>query len=71
MYCIIFPGVAPHTSSIPGNSMEPRYVQITREAYEERRERMADRIKSMITYAISSRCRQQMLLEYFGEKSRL
>lgn len=25
--------------------MEPRYVQITREAYEERRERMADRIK--------------------------
>lgn len=48
--------------------MEPRYVQITREAYEERRERMADRIKSMITYAISSRCRQQMLLEYFGEK---
>ena len=49
--------------------MEPRYVQITREAYEERRERMADRIKSMITYAISSRCRQQMLLEYFGEKA--
>ena len=49
--------------------MEPRYVQITREAYEERRERMADRIKSMITYATSSRCRQQMLLEYFGEKA--
>ena len=49
--------------------MEPRYVQITREAYEERRERMADRIKSMITYATSSCCRQQMLLEYFGEKA--
>lgn len=49
--------------------MEPRYVQITREAYEERRQRMADRIESMITYATSTRCRQQMLLEYFGEKS--
>ena len=30
---------------------------------------MADRIESMITYATSTRCRQQMLLEYFGEKS--
>lgn len=50
--------------------MEPRYVQITREAYEERRQRMSDRIESMIAYATSStRCRQQMLLEYFGEKS--
>ncbi|HIX27465.1 MAG TPA: RecQ family ATP-dependent DNA helicase, partial [Candidatus Barnesiella excrementigallinarum] len=50
--------------------MEPRYVQITREAYEERRQRMSDRIESMIAYASSStRCRQQMLLEYFGEKS--
>ncbi len=50
--------------------MEPRYVQITREAYEERKKRMADRIKSMIAYATSStRCRQQMLLEYFGEKT--
>ena len=49
--------------------MEPRYVHITREAYEERRKRMADRIESMITYATSTRCRQQMLLEYFGEKS--
>ena len=48
--------------------MEPRYVHITREAYEERRKRMADRIESMITYATSTRCRQQMLLEYFGEK---
>lgn len=48
--------------------MEPRHVQITREAYEERRQRMADRIESMITYATSTRCRQQMLLEYFGEK---
>ena len=50
--------------------MEPRYVQITREAYEERKKRMADRIESMIAYATSStRCRQQMLLEYFGEKT--
>ncbi len=42
-------------------------IHITREAYEERRERMAQRIESMIAYASSSRCRQQMLLEYFGE----
>ncbi len=49
--------------------MEPRYVHITKEAYEERRERMAQRIESMITYASSNRCRQQMLLEYFGEKA--
>lgn len=49
--------------------MEPRFVQITREAYEERRQRMADRIESMIAYATSTRCRQEMLLEYFGEKS--
>ena len=44
-------------------------MQITREAYEDRRQRMADRIESMITYATSTRCRQQMLLEYFGEKA--
>lgn len=49
--------------------MEPRFVQISREAYEERRQRMADRIESMIAYATSTRCRQQMLLEYFGEKA--
>ncbi len=42
-------------------------IHITREAYEERRERMSQRIESMIAYASSSRCRQQMLLEYFGE----
>ena len=63
------PGKKPPYIVYTRERMEPRYVQITREAYEERRERMADRIKSMITYATSSRCRQQMLLEYFGEKA--
>ena len=48
---------------------EPRHVLIPREAYEELRERMKQRIDAVITYAYSDgRCREQMLLHYFGEQ---
>ncbi len=47
---------------------EPRYVQITRAAYEDRRMVMERRIGSMLSYATSSdKCREAMMRHYFGE----
>ncbi|MCS6913949.1 MAG: RecQ family ATP-dependent DNA helicase [Myxococcales bacterium] len=41
------------------------------ESYRRRREGDRDRLKAMISYARSTRCRVQLLLEYFGEKAEL
>lgn len=47
---------------------EPRYVEIARAAYEDRRAVMERRIGSMLRYATSTdRCREAMLRQYFGE----
>ena len=47
-----------------------KYVHIRKDVYEERKERFSKRIESMITYAThDKKCRQLLLLEYFGEKS--
>lgn len=46
-----------------------KYVHIPKDVYEERKERFAKRIESMITYAThDKKCRQLLLLEYFGER---
>lgn len=46
-----------------------KYVNIPKDVYEERKERFQKRIESMITYAThDKKCRQLLLLEYFGEK---
>lgn len=48
---------------------EQKYVAIPKNVYEERKERFTDRIEMMILYAThDKKCRQQILLEYFGEK---
>lgn len=46
-----------------------KYFHIRKDVYEERKERFKNRIESMIMYAThDKKCRQLMLLEYFGEK---
>lgn len=50
---------------------EPRYLQIPNAVYEHRREVMSRRIEAMIDYAFASnKCRENRLLEYFGESRR-
>lgn len=49
---------------------ETRHILIPRAVYEELRGRMKERIDAVVNYAYSSdACREQMLLNYFGEKS--
>mgnify|MGYP001715599383 FL=1 len=48
---------------------ESRLLQISPEAYEERRRRMADRIACVRSYIEAEEtCRSRMLLAYFGEE---
>lgn len=48
---------------------EQKYVSIPKAVYEERKERFVKRIEMMIKYVThDKKCRQLMLLEYFGEK---
>jgi ATP-dependent DNA helicase RecQ len=48
---------------------ELRYLHIPRAVYEERLERLTERVKNVIHYGASSdRCRSRILLNYFGEK---
>lgn len=49
---------------------ETKRIVITRQAYEQRFERMLSRTTAMIDYVTSTnKCRSKMLLDYFGEKS--
>ena len=49
---------------------EPRHLIIPKKVYEERKERFEHRINSMLQYvAEDERCRGNMLLQYFGEKT--
>ena len=44
-------------------------VELTKEAYDDRRERYISRVKSVLDYAQEeNNCRSQVLLSYFGEK---
>ena len=44
-------------------------VELTKEAYDDRRERYISRVKSVLDYAHEeNNCRSQMMLSYFGEK---
>ena len=47
---------------------EPKHVLFPKAVYEDLRQRMSDRIESIINYAYSNvGCRERMLLSYFGE----
>lgn len=51
---------------------DTRYLQLKRSAYEERKERMQERIESVINYIRrKDTCRSRMLVEYFGEQTEL
>lgn len=55
---------------LPTSREEPKYVQIGKDIYEGRHERMKRRVEAMIHYAFSnSGCRENMMLEYFGEEA--
>lgn len=48
---------------------EPRHIKIPRTVYEDRRQRMAQRIDAMKHFAFDTdRCRVNTMLKYFGEK---
>jgi ATP-dependent DNA helicase RecQ len=49
--------------------VELRYLQISQEVYEQRKERYEQRIKAMSEYINGTVCRSRMLLRYFGEKN--
>lgn len=54
---------------LPTSREEPRYLEIGKRVYEDRREIMRARIEAMIDYAFNPKiCRENRMLEYFGEK---
>jgi ATP-dependent DNA helicase RecQ len=51
------------------NREELKYLEIPRSVYEERKDRLKERIENVIYYGASSEiCRNNILLKYFGEK---
>lgn len=56
---------------LPTSREEPRYLQIGKHIYEERKEIMSRRTEAMTDYAFNPGiCRENRMLEYFGEKRR-
>ncbi|MBO7318019.1 MAG: RecQ family ATP-dependent DNA helicase, partial [Bacteroidales bacterium] len=53
---------------LPIRRVEGKYIIIPHSVYEERKERMKERIEYMITYATAETCRASMLLRYFDEE---
>ena len=52
------------------NREELKYLNISRSVYEERKERLKNRIEQVVHYGNSEiECRSQLLLKYFGEKA--
>ena len=50
--------------------LEKKYLHLSREVYEDRKESYVARIKAMLDYASAEEnCRSRMLLRYFGEKN--
>ena len=53
---------------LPVRRVEGKYIIIPHSVYEERKERMQERIEYMISYASAETCRASMLLRYFDEE---
>ena len=55
---------------IPTSREEPRYLVIPNSVFEERKKILSDRVEAMIGYFSDKgkKCRENILLEYFGEK---
>lgn len=53
---------------LPTSREEPRYLQIGRQVYEDRKAVLTSRTEAMLDYAFNSDiCRENRLIEYFGE----
>jgi len=51
------------------NREEMKYLVIPQSVYEQRRNKLIDRIKNVVDYGSSkTQCRSKMLLQYFGER---
>ena len=49
--------------------LDEKYIELTKEVYDKRKETFENRINSMIEYVTSDqKCRSKMLLAYFGQK---
>ena len=58
------------TVYLPTAREEPRYLQIGKSIYEDRRRVMSRRVEAMIDYAFNPAiCRENAMLAYFGEKA--
>lgn len=53
---------------LPVRREESQYIRIPHSVYEERKERMRERVEYMLSYATAQSCRASMLLRYFDEK---
>ena len=54
---------------LPTSREEPRYVEIGKKIYEDRRATMSRRVEAMLSYAYDSHeCRENRMIRYFGEE---
>lgn len=53
---------------LPTSREEPRYIEIGKKIYEDRRATMTRRVEAMLSYAYDSHeCRENRMIRYFGE----
>lgn len=54
---------------LPTSREEPRYIEIGKKIYEDRRSTMSRRVEAMLSYAYDSHeCRENRMIRYFGEE---
>lgn len=54
---------------LPTSREEPRYIEIGKKIYEDRRATMSRRVEAMLSYAYDSHeCRENRMIRYFGEE---
>ncbi|MGM9815706.1 MAG: ATP-dependent DNA helicase RecQ [Lepagella sp.] len=54
---------------LPTSREEPRYIEIGKKIYEDRRATMSQRVEAMLSYAYDrNECRENRMIRYFGEE---
>ena len=54
---------------LPRRRVEPRYVAIGKDAYDNRKKAMEERIEAVVEYMTNRTCRVRHMLRYFGEET--